>query len=218
MIRLDVDNSVLEALKIAVPKHDTAKYHLDNYVTNLEKELNISVSRGRTVEAWRFDCYEIPLTNVQENGGHQIWALNSWRLHRWLRENNLSLVEDQKNLRKANNLSKQISLIKFTSLVKLVDQDSLPRLRAMNATELTQHLSHPTFEDIELYQEQIDEVNQLPIANQQLDYDFAEIDVNSLKNYILKLVKSEIDLTILQEETNARHESLRVSWRPVGLS
>lgn len=205
MIRLDVDDSVLEALKIAVPKHDTAKYHLDNYVTNLEKELNISVSRGRTVEAWRFDCYEIPLTNVQENGGHQIWALNSWRLHRWLRENNLSLVEDQKKLRKANNLSKQISLIKFTSLVKLVDQDSLPRLRAMNATELNQHLNHPTVEDIELYQEQIDEVNQLPIANQQHDYDFAEIDVNSLKNYILKLVKSEIDLTILQEETNARH-------------
>ena len=205
MIRLEVDDSVLEALKLAVPTpKDSAQTHLENYVKNLEKELNLSVARGRTVEAWRFDCYDIPLSNVQENGGHQIWALNSWRLHRWLREKNLSLIEDQKKLRQANNLSKQISLIKFTKLVKLIDQDSLTVLRAKTAIELSQHLNQPTVEDINLYQEQIDEVNQLPKSVQQQDYDFAVIDVDSVKNYIRKLVKSEIELTALQEETNAR--------------
>ena len=35
------------------------------------------------------------------------------------------MIEDQKKLRQANNLFKQINLIKFTKLVKLIDQDSL---------------------------------------------------------------------------------------------
>lgn len=205
MIKLQVDDCVLEALKRALPTPpNAAKQHFDNYVKNLEKELNISVARGRTVEAWRFDCYDVSLSNVQEKGGHQIWGLNNWRLHRWLRVNNLSLVHEQKEIRKANNITGQIGLIKFTKFAKAIDQDNLSVLRAKTSIELTQHLNTPTLEDIEIYQEQIDEVNQLPIASQQQDYDFAEIDIDSLKNYIRKLVNSEIDLTPLQEETNAR--------------
>lgn len=206
MIRLEIDDCVLEALKIAVPTpKGTAETHLENYVKNLEKELNLSVARGRTVEAWRFDCYDIPLTNIQENGGHQIWALKNWRLHRWLRVSDLSLIEDQPQIREANNLTKKIGLIKFTKLVKLIDQDSLSVLRGMTANELTQHLSQPTVEEISLYQEQIDAVSQLPKSVQNKDYDFAQIDVDSVKNYIRKIVKSGIELTALQEETNARH-------------
>jgi len=205
MIRLEVDDSVLEALKIAVPTpKDSAETHLENYVKNLEKELNISVSRGRTVEAWRFNCYDIPLTKVQENGG-QIWALKNWRLHRWLKVKKLSLIEDQPQIREANNLTKKIGLIKFTKLVKLIDQDSLTVLRNKTQIELTQHLNQPSVEDINFYQEQIDEVNQLPTSVQDSDYDFAVIDVESVKNYIRKLVKSEIELTRLQEETNTKH-------------
>lgn len=205
MIRLEVDDSVLEALKIAVPTpKDSAETHLENYVKNLEKELNLSVARGRTVEAWRFDCYDIPLTKVQEHGG-QIWALKNVRVHKWLKVKKLSLIEDQPQIREANNLTKKIGLIKFTKLVKLIDQDSLSVLRAKTSFELTQHLNQPTVEDIKLYQEQIDEVNQLPKSVQQQDYDFAQIDIPSVQNYIRKLVKSEIELTALQEETNARH-------------
>lgn len=205
MIKLQVDDCVLEALKKALPSPpNAAKQHFDNYVKNLEKELNNSVARGRTIEAWRFDCYDVSLSNVQEKGGHQIWGLKNWRLHRWLRVNNLSLVHEQKEIRKANNITGQIGLIKFTKLVKAIDQDRLSVLRAKTLTELTQHLNTPTPEDIQLYQEQIDEVNQRPLSTQQQEYDFAEIDVDSLKNYIHKLVNSEIDLTPLQEETNAR--------------
>ena len=205
MIRLEVDGSVLESLKIALPKTDKAKNHLDNYVKNLEKELNISVARGRTVEAWRFDCYDISLTNVQENGGHQIWGLKNWRLHRWLRVNNLNLIDEQPQIRKANNLSKMIGLVKFTELVTLIDQDSLKVLRAMTQSELAQHLNQPTIEDINFYQEQIDEVNLLPKSFQAQDYDFALIDIDSLKNYIHELVKSELELNPRQEETNTKH-------------
>lgn len=206
MIRLEVDDCVLEALKKAVPSPpDAASTHLFNYVSNLEKELNLTVARGRTVEAWRFDCYDISLTNVQENGGHQIWALKNWRLHRWLRVNNLSLIEDQPKIRQANNITKKIGLIKFSKLVKLIDQDSLSVLRAKNPSELTQFLNHPTLDDVTFYQELIDEVNQLPKSIQKTDYDFAVIDIASVQNYILKLVKSELDLTALQEETNTKH-------------
>lgn len=206
MIRLEVDDCVLEALKKAVPSPpDAASTHLFNYVSNLEKELNLTVARGRTVEAWRFDCYDISLTNVQENGGHQIWALKNWRLHRWLRVNNLSLIEDQPKIRQANNITKKIGLIKFTKLVKLIDQDSLSVLRAKTPSELTQFLNQPTLDDVTVYQEQIDEVNQLPKSTQKTDYDFAVIDIASVQNYILKLVKSELDLTALQEETNTKH-------------
>lgn len=206
MIRLEVDDCVLEALKKAVPSPpDAASNHLFNYVSNLEKELNLTVARGRTVEAWRFDCYDISLTNVQENGGHQIWALKNWRLHRWLRVNNLSLIEDQPKIRQANNITKKIGLIKFTKLVKLIDQDSLSVLRAKTPSELTQFLNQPTLDDVTVYQEQIDEVNQLPKSTQKTDYDFAVIDIASVQNYILKLVKSELDLTALQEETNTKH-------------
>ena len=204
MIRLKVDDSVLEALKVAVPKRDIAKYHLDNYVRNLEKELNLSVARGRSVEAWRFDCYDISLTNVQENGG-QIWHLKNWRLHRWLRENKLNLIEEKPQIRVANNLTKTIGLIKFTELVELIDQDSLKVLRAMTQSEFAQYLNQPTIEDINFYQEQINEANQLPKSLQVQDYDFAIIDIDSLKNYIHKLVKSELELNPRQEETNTKH-------------
>ena len=204
MIRLKVNDSVLEALKVAVPKRDIAKYHLDNYVRNLEKELNISVARGRTVEAWRFDCYDISLTNVQENGG-QIWHLKNWRLHRWLRVNKLNLIEEKPQIRVANNLTKTIGLVKFTKLVELIDQDSLKTLRAMSLVDLNKHLNKPTIEDINLYQLQIDEVNKLPKSVQEQDYDFAVIDIVSLKNYIQKLVKSELELNPRQEETNTKH-------------
>jgi DNA polymerase III delta prime subunit len=75
----------------------------------------------------------------------------------------------------------------------------------MTATNLTQHLKQPTVEDINVYNEQIDEVNTLPKSVRKQDYDFAVIDVVSVQNYIRKIVKSELDLTALQEETNARH-------------
>ena len=204
MIRLKVNDSVLEALKVAVPKRDIAKYHLDNYVKNLENELNLSVARGRSVEAWRFDCYDISLTNVQENGG-QIWHLKNWRLHRWLRENKLNLIEEKPLIRVANNLTKMIGLVRFTELVELIDQDGLKTLRSMSLIDLNKHLNQPTIEDINFYQQQIDEINQLPKSAQEQDYDFAVIDIVSLKNYIHKLVKSELELNPRQEETNTKH-------------
>ena len=205
MIKLQVKDVVLATMRSMLnnKRKDKALGYYTKYVTNLENELNKSVARGFSVLAWKFDCYDLALTPIQKNGG-QIWHLKNIRVHRWLRENGLELVIDKPKLRNANNLTGEISLVKFTNLVKLVEQNCLDNLRNMTASQLSHFLITPSIDDIKLYQPLIDEANNLP-PNQRLnDYDLVEIDVHSLRSYIRMLVDGQHTLNPLQEETNSR--------------
>jgi hypothetical protein len=205
MIKLQVDGLVLSTMRkmLNTKRKDKALGYFTKYVTNLEHELNKSVAYGLSVMAWRFDCYDLALSPVQDNGG-QIWHLGNKRVHAWLHQYGLELVTQRDDLRKANNLTGNISLVQFTNLVTLVDQHCLPHLRSMTTSQLTHFLNAPTIDEIALYQPLIDNVNNLPLHQQLVDYDIVEIDVQSLQNYIHTLIASQQNLKPLQEETNAR--------------
>ena len=205
MIKLQVNEVVLSTMRSLLndKKKDKALGYLEKYVATLEHELNKSVARGLSVLAWRFDCYDLPLSPLHNDGG-QIWHLKNTRVQKWLRVNGLNLIDEKPNIRKANNFTKEISLVKFTNLVKLIEQNCLANLRNMTAAQLSHFLNTPSIDDINLYQPLIDEANNLSANQRAIDYDVVAIDVQSLENYIRMLVVGQHNLTPLQEETNSR--------------
>ena len=138
MLRLTVDGKVLDALKVAVPKKNKAKERLEKYVSNLEQIVNLEIFRTRPFQMQFKEHYWASLTAIQELGG-QIWSLNNIRTHKWLEDNGLQLVE-QVNKNQANNITGEIAIIKFTSLVKVEDDDDLAKLQAMTDADLEQYL------------------------------------------------------------------------------
>ncbi|PUE28055.1 hypothetical protein B9Z35_12780 [Limnohabitans sp. Jir61] len=205
MIKLQVNGVVLSTMRLLLndKKKDKALGYLTKYVSTLELELNKSVARGLSVLAWRFKCYDLALSPLHNVGG-QISPLGGIRVHKWLLINGLNLIDDKPNIRKANNFTKEISLVKFTKLVKLVEQNCLANLRKMTASQFNHFLNTPSPDDIALYQPIIDEANNLSKKQRLIDYDVVEIDVHSLENYIRMIVAGQYNLTPLQEETNAR--------------
>lgn len=188
MLRLTVDGKVLDALKVAVPKKNKAKERLEKYVSNLEQVVNSELFRPRSVLMRSNEHYRASLTAIQEFGG-QIWSLNNIRTHRWLEDNGLQLVE-QVNKNQANNITGEIAVIKFTSLVKVEDDEELSVLKAMDDAQLHQHLLSVPAKSLAAYQSLLAPFLSTPAHQVAADYDILHVNIASTISYIMQLVRS----------------------------
>jgi len=92
MISITVDPKVFNALKQAFPKpENSADRALAKYIRVLEDMLFQSLQFQATPLQRKLNLFTISLEKLANNGG-QIGPKRI-RLHQWLRQNNLSLVE-----------------------------------------------------------------------------------------------------------------------------
>lgn len=92
MIKITVHESVEEALHKAFPRlAASAKKALAKYVAVVESMLFDALQHGRTPEQLKLNLYAVSLDQLANKGG-QIGP-KKVRLHKWLRDNNLELLE-----------------------------------------------------------------------------------------------------------------------------
>jgi hypothetical protein len=92
MIKITVDARVYEALQKAFPKPaNSAHRALAKYISVLETMLFKSLHFAATPLQRKLDLFAISLQQLANQGG-QIGP-NKLRVHAWLRNNNLNLVE-----------------------------------------------------------------------------------------------------------------------------
>ncbi|MEN9760890.1 MAG: hypothetical protein RI906_716 [Pseudomonadota bacterium] len=115
MIKISADPVVLHALTLAFPKPKAAAQRaLDKYIAVLEQMLHAAIQHGQTPEQRKFDLYSISLQQLANKGG-QIGP-DKIRLHKWLSDNNLSLVE---KVVTGSKFTKQNSQVKLSALASL---------------------------------------------------------------------------------------------------
>ena len=184
MIEITVDPKVAAALKKAFPSPPNSSVRaLSKYVAQLKVMLINALLRGQTPLELKLNLVSISLHDLANKGG-QI-GTKKQRVHAWLNENGLALVE---SVVLGTNLSGSVSKVKLTDLVTLtmpqlaqpanatviddvtIANDLLAATAQANA-DLFDHL-YPDFDDC--------------VAAQTLDqvFDAVDVDIASLENYI----------------------------------
>jgi hypothetical protein len=184
MLTLTIDPIVLERLQQAFPQPKTsAAKALKKYKELLEHLLFKVMQRGRSNYETLLNCYSLPVSQLTHNGPH-IGSLKV-RLHKWLNDNQLQLVE---KVEEGNNLTGLVSLVKLTELVVLEDVTSEISTAVQNLTtpaELSQVLSADSQKNQELFSALYpDYFGYLSPAQREQVFDVVPIDVPSLEAYI----------------------------------
>ena len=212
MIRITVNDSVLEALKHAFPKPpNSAKRALDNYVTVLEDMLIESLSRGQSNEQLLFNLFSISLHELANKGG-QIGSKTGEiskrrvRVHAWLRDNDLGLI---RSIKTGNNLTGTVSEATLTELVQLefYEPEIADNQIAVDGVVLEKSLLDEKAEsNAEIFNRLYHDYEDLAAAGTAQDvFDTTEIDIKSLTNYTKwlrnkskHLKRSQLDYQLLQ--------------------
>ena len=204
MIKITVNSAVYDALSKAFPKPaNSAHRALNKYVTVLENMLFKSLHFEATPLQRKLDLFAISLQQLANQGG-QIGPKKQ-RLHAWLRDNKLSLVEP---VIVGSNLTGELSQCKLTSMVTMVDTLEVEEKilkGAKSDRELDEYLCGDEFGNVQvlnlLYPEFKSRISQGEID--QL-FDLLPVDVESLKSYIVWLVSEAKYLTNAQKEQALR--------------
>lgn len=116
MIKLQVHAQVLAALVRAFPKPANPQRALDKYTAALERLLFLSLQIPRNPEQSKLDLYVISLQKLAQLGGKI--GPNKIRIHKWLKEHKLELVQA---VTKGSNLTGRLSQVKLTDLVTMTN-------------------------------------------------------------------------------------------------
>jgi hypothetical protein len=187
MIKITINSSVYEALQRAFPKPaNSAHRALAKYISVLETMLFKSLHFEATPMQRKMDLFAISLQKLANQGG-QIGPKKQ-RLHAWLRDNNLSLVEP---VVVGSNLTGDVSQCKLTKLVTMVDtlavEDKILR-SGKSELEIDQYLCGDEFGNYQVLNLLFPEFRQsINAAGVDELFDLVPVDKESIKSYIIWL-------------------------------
>ncbi len=186
MIKLTIDPQVLTMLKQAFPAPaNSASNALAKYSRALEGLLFNSVQRGLSPLQQKLALYPIPLHDLANKGGRI--GPQKLRVHKWLKDNQLELVQ---TVEKGSKFSGEYSTVKLSKLVTLEDKVTVSSAvvsEIKSDRELDHYLtgvpddSYAVFKH--LYPELIPREQPEPVAG----FDLVPVDVESLKAFIVWL-------------------------------
>lgn len=184
MLTITIDPIVLERLQQAFPKPKTAAAKaLKKYKELLEDLLFKVLQRGRSNYERLFNCYSLPVAKLTHEGPHI--GPQKVRLHKWLNDNQLNLVE---KLEPGSNLTGLVSLVKLTELVVVDDVANEVATAVKSATtpaQLSMVLSSESQKNQELFSALYpDYFSYLTSSQRDEVFDIAPIDIPSLEAYI----------------------------------
>ena len=195
MISITVDPKVFDALKQAFPKpENSADRALGKYIRVLEKMLFESLQFQATPLQRKLNLFTISLQKLANQGG-QIGSKRI-RLHQWLRQNNLSLVE---KVIEGSNQTGLVSQCKLSKLVTMVDTLALEEdILTVGTTdqEIELYLAGDDYSNHSLLYHLYPEFKR-KISDAELDekFDTVPVDIDSIKNYIIWLTTESKFLT-----------------------
>ncbi len=184
MLTITIDPVVLEKLQECFPKPKTsAEKALQKYKTLLEELLFKVMQRGRSNYETLLNCYSLPVAELTHKGPHI--GPSKVRLHKWLAENQLELVE---KVETGSNLTGVVSLVKLTELVTLEDKVSEVATAVQSAktsAQLSQALSPDKQKNQTIFSALFpDYFTYLSATQREKVFDVVPIDTASLEAYI----------------------------------
>jgi len=195
MIKITVDQKVYVALQKAFPKPaNTAHRALAKYISVLETMLFKSLHFAATPLQRKYDLFAISLQQLANQGG-QIGPAKL-RVHAWLRNNNLNLVE---SVITGSNLTGSVSQCKLTKLVTMVDtlavEDKILR-SGKSDSEIDQYLCGDDFGNYQVLNLLFPEFKQrIKSAEIEVLFDLVPVDKESVKSYIIWLTTESQHIT-----------------------
>ena len=189
MLTITIDPVVLATLQQSFPTPRTAAAKaLDKYKALLEDLLFRASLRGQTNYERLLNCYSIPVSVLVQKGPHI--GYEKVRLHKWLSDNKLDLIE---TVEKGSNLTGRVSMIKLTELVS-IHQATTQLQHALATVNTAQQLSSALCADTQRNSDVFsalypDYFSYLGPAQRQQVFDIAPVDITSLEAYIAWLHK-----------------------------
>lgn len=137
-------------------------------------------------------------------------------LHKILMDNRVPLVINTSQSRKPG---KELAKFRKTSLLTVKNESLLDYMRSMTSIEVDHFLENPSTDDIEEITDYLKDFRLLTTTQQNELYDLAEVDIESLKNYLKKLANREILIEYFKQESDADNAEyiLRISQLNNGL-
>jgi hypothetical protein len=189
MLTITIDPLVLTTLQQSFPTPQTAAARaLNKYKVLLEDLLFRANLRGQTNYERLLNCYSIPVSVLVQKGPHI--GYDKVRLHKWLSDNKLDLIE---TVEKGSNLTGRVSMIKLTELVS-IHQATTQLQHALATVSTAKQLSSVLCADAQRNSDVFsalypDYFSYLGPAQRQQVFDVAPIDIASLEAYIAWLHK-----------------------------
>ena len=184
MIEITVDPKVLTALSAAFPTPpNAAQRALDKYVTTLRNLTMASLSRGQSTFEVKLNLLSLSLHDLANKGG-QIGP-KKVRVHAWLRDNNLALIQQ---VEVGSNLTGLVSQVKFTGLVTLDwhEPEAVNDSICVDGVDIDRALlKQNASRNAELFRTILyDYDDAVREGTVQMEFDTVDIDTVSLGNYI----------------------------------
>ncbi len=183
MIHLSTDPQVLIELQQAFPTPPkSASRALAKYLKVLEGQILSALQRARSPTQIKLGLFYISLHDLANKGG-RIGA-QKLRLHKWLKEKKLELVEP---VEIGCKFKSQYSLVKLSHLVCAQDKSSISKeVMAEISTdrELNSYLTGDPKDCLAIFKHLYPELEPLSGHGSSEFFDFLDIDVESLKAFI----------------------------------
>ena len=189
MLTITIDPVVLATLQQSFPTPRTAAVKaLNKYKVLLEDLLFRATLRGQTNYERLLNCYSIPVSELVHKGPHI--GYDKVRLHKWLNDNKLDLIE---TVEKGSNLTGRVSMIKLTELVS-IHQTTTQLQQVLATVNTAKQLSSVLCADAQRNSDVFsalypDYFSYLGPAQRQQVFDVAPVDIASLEAYIAWLHK-----------------------------
>lgn len=183
MIKLTIDPQVLTKLQQAFPTPaNSASKALAKYVTALEGLLLHAVQHGIAPAQRKLGLYPIPLHDLANKGGRI--GPNKLRVHKWLKDNQLELVQ---TVEIGEKFKGTYSTVKLSSLVKLDDRMTVSGAaisQIKTDRELDCYLTGEETDSRAVFQHLYPELEPCSLSASEAGFDFVPVDIESLKAFI----------------------------------
>ena len=187
MIKLTVNPKVLIGLQEAFPSPvKSAARALAKYLAVLEGLIFDAIQRGITPEQRKLKLFSIPLHELANRGGRI--GSEKTRMHKWLKDNNLEIVE---TVVKGNKFTGEYSLVKLSKLAVISGQVTLSsrQLDAVTSDkELDRYLNGNEEDNLAIFKHLYPEINPSQLLDTASgEFDFVPVDIGSVKAFIVWL-------------------------------
>jgi hypothetical protein len=187
VIKLTVHDSVEAALQKAFPKPAAAaKRALAKYISVVESMLFDALQRGQTPEQRKLGLYAISLDQLANKGG-QIGP-KKIRVHKWLRDNNLELLETVVPGSKFTGLNSQVKVSPLVTLHNSLTVVAGSLAVATTDEQMDAYLAGDPVSNNALFHHLYPEYGQQWREDKLAElFDWVPVDVESLKAYVVWL-------------------------------
>jgi hypothetical protein len=183
MITFTVDPQVLISLQQAFPRPlRSAARALAKYLAAAEGLIFDAIQRGSTPEQRKLKLFAIPLHELANRGGRI--GPGKLRLHKWLKDNNLEIVQ---TVEKGNKFTGEYSLVKLSKLVTIsgLIADKPGQFGEIKSDkELDSYLTGNEADNLAVFKHLYPDIDPTqPLETNSGVFDFAPVDIKSLKAF-----------------------------------